>query len=105
MTLFRLILSVAALALATAILWAMGEDGRSLGVVIADLLGQPWAIVTLADLYLGFVVSSAIIVLAERRWTARLFWIAPIFVLGNPWMAVWVVSRLPELARRLRRQP
>lgn len=60
-----------------------------------------WGIVTLADLYLGLAISAAIIVIFERKPTA-LVWILPLPILGNVWMAVWFVLRLPEIARRIR---
>ncbi len=102
MTLSRILISTAALALVVAIVWALGADGRSFPAVITDMLAQPWAVVTLIDLYLGFVLCAVVIVLFERNWPARLFWTAPLFLLGNFWAAAWLVLRLPEIARRLR---
>ncbi len=92
---------VAAVLLA-AIFWAMGADPRGLSVVLAEMFSEPWSLVTLIDLYLGFFLGATVICLFEKSSIARLFWAAPIFVLGNIWTTLWFVWRLPELARRLR---
>jgi len=63
------------------------------------LLSDPWGIVTLADLYLGFLLSALVIVAVERSWRAVL-WIAPIPVLGNLWTIVWFIVRFPVLLGR-----
>ncbi|MBB5517753.1 DUF1475 family protein [Amphiplicatus metriothermophilus] len=101
----RLFFLALAAGLVGLIVWAMGADGRGLGPVLAAMLAEPWTIVTLADLYLGFVIAAAAIVLAERRLAVGLAWALPIFVLGNVWTALWVALRLPTLVRRLRSGP
>ena len=65
------------------------------------LTSNPWGIVTLADLYLGLLISAGLIAVFERTWTA-LLWIIPLPFLGNVWTVVWFVMRFPELRRRLR---
>lgn len=65
------------------------------------LLSRPWGRVTLADLYIGFVLSAIVIGCFERRWILRIVWIAPVFLLGNVWTAIWFAWRAPELFRRL----
>lgn len=70
--------------------------------MLAAMFAEPWTVVTLADLYLGFVIAAAAILLAERRLAVGLAWALPVFVLGNIWTAIWVALRLPRLARRLR---
>ena len=102
MIVLRLICLLGAASLGLAIFWAMGADGRGLGVVLGEMTSDPWTIVTLIDLYLGFFIAAAIIVLFERRLLVGLLWAAPIFVLGNVWTAIWFIFRLPEMARRLR---
>lgn len=102
MSKIRLYFLLAAIALSALIFWALGADDRGLFAVLAGMAGEPWTVVTLADLYLGFAVSAAIIILAERRLASGLLWAAPIFVLGNLWTALWLAVRLPSLARRLR---
>lgn len=66
----------------------------------AWLTSMPWGIVSLADLYLGFLLMAVIIALVERSaWAA--FWIIPIPFLGNVWIVIWFLCRLPVLSRRL----
>lgn len=97
MAVLRIILSILAVGLAGLILWAvLVGDFRAAG---AWLTGDPWGIVTLADLYLGFLLSAVVIAAMERNWKAVL-WIAPIPVLGNLWTIVWFVVRFPGLMER-----
>lgn len=93
----RIVLSVLAVAFAALIAWAVvagdfSEAGRW-------LTSDPWGIVTLADLYFGFLLSAIVIASLERRWTA-VFWIAPIPFLGNLWTAVWFIVRFRALLTR-----
>jgi hypothetical protein len=67
----------------------------------AWLTSDPWGIVTLADLYLGFVLFGSVIALVESRWTSRLVWLLPLPFLGNVWAAVWLVMRWPVLRQKL----
>ena len=83
-----------AAAIATGDFWSAGRW----------LMSDPWGLTTMADLYLGFAISALFIALFERRWTAVL-WIVPLPVLGNVWTVVWLVVRLPQIARRLRVPP
>ncbi len=98
----RIFLFIGAGLFVAAIYWAMGADGRGLGVVLMEMTSEPWTVVTLIDLYLGFILGAVVVFLFERSWVARLFWAAPIFFLGNVWMALWLIARLPEIARRFR---
>lgn len=102
MTFMRILFLFGAAALAAAIFWAMGADGRGLGAVMGEMFREPWSVVTLIDLYLGFFIAAAVIFLFERRLWVAAAWALPIFVLGNLWTAVWFAYRLPEIARRLR---
>ncbi|MGF1544372.1 MAG: DUF1475 family protein [Parvularculaceae bacterium] len=102
MTVIRIILAIGAIALTGAIFWAFGADGRPLGEVLGALLPEPWFVVSMIDLYLGFFIGAVVIVLFERNKILALAWAAPIFVLGNVVTAAWFVWRAPEIARRLR---
>lgn len=57
------------------------------------LFGKPWGIVSMVDLYLGFLLSAVVIFLAEPDKRIALIWLLPIFVLGNVVTAVWFVMR------------
>ena len=100
MTFIRILIFAAAAALVVAIFWAMGADGRSFAAIISEMVSKPWSVVTLIDLYVGFVLCAVIMVLFEKTWAARLFWAVPLFLLGNFWAAAWLIFRLPEIARR-----
>lgn len=94
----RLLLAGLGLLVAGTIVWAMAiGDFSAAGTWLTT---DPWGIVTLADLYFGFVLSALVIAGFERRWPA-VFWILPIPFLGNVWTVIWFVVRLPELMRRL----
>lgn len=95
----RLFLLIPTLVLTALIVWAV-RAGDFAGA--GDwLTAEPWGIVTLTDLYFGFTLSALVIAATERRWLPALFWILPIFVLGNVWTGLWFLFRWPELARRL----
>lgn len=84
--------------LAALIMWALSAgDFAEAGKWLST---DPWGIVTLVDLYLGFFIAAIVIGAFERNWGAVL-WIAPIPVLGNVWTAVWFVLRCRVLLARL----
>lgn len=98
MTLLRSLLLALAAALLGLIVWASLDTpiGESFARIVAD----PWGLVTLADLYLGFVLFSVVVAVVEpKRWIAVAV-ILSTFVLGNLVTAVWLVLRLPRLAAR-----
>ncbi|MEO1701740.1 MAG: hypothetical protein AAFR71_06755 [Pseudomonadota bacterium] len=98
MSILRLLLTIIGLAFAGLIVWAI-----MIGDFWAEgdwLVSNPWGIVSLADLYFGFFLSAVVIALFERPLAAAM-WILPIPFLGNVWVVVWFVLRLPELKRRL----
>lgn len=79
------------LVLIALILWAVragdfGEAGRW-------LTSDPWGIVTLFDLYFGFLLAAIVIAWTERKLLPAVFWITPVFVLGNVWTALWLLVR------------
>lgn len=98
-TLLRAVVAIAGIAFAALIVWASltADFLASFDAITAD----PWGLVTLADLYLGFVLTAIVIAAFERGWRA-IVWIAPLPFLGNVWAVIWFVARLPELLRRLR---
>ena len=94
----RIVIAALGVAFAAMIVWASltADFFASFDAITAD----PWGLVTLADLYLGFLLAAIVIVFFERGWRAVL-WIAPLPFLGNAWAVIWFVVRLPELRRRL----
>ncbi|MBL8537202.1 MAG: hypothetical protein JNM59_07340 [Hyphomonadaceae bacterium] len=106
MNVLRALIGVLGLALLGLILWAAfakadlhGSFMDQLGVITT----LPWGIVSLFDLYVGFFFFSVIVFLTERSWLAAAAWAAPIFIVGNVWSALWLLLKLPSLARRLSR--
>ncbi len=80
------------------VVWAIGT--ASFGASFDRILADPWGLVTLADLYLGFLIAAVIIWFFEADRRMALLWVVPIFFLGNAVTAIWLVLRLPEIVRR-----
>lgn len=97
----RIILALGALALAGAIFWAIPQSG-AFGDEIVKLASNPWGLVSLIDLYLGFLIMAAVVFLFERKLLVACLWALPTFALGNIWSAAWLIWRAPVLAERLR---
>ena len=98
--LLRLAAAMLAAGLFATIVWAgMNANFReSFGRIIAD----PWGVVSLVDLYIGFIIAAVVIVIFERKKSVAALWVVPVFFLGNIVTAIWLAWRLPELVRRLR---
>ncbi len=80
-----------------AIRWASNQE--SLWTGLEKLATDPWGIVTLIDLYVGFAVIGAVIVVTEtRRWRAPI-WIVLLCCLGNIVTLAYLLFQL----RRARR--
>jgi hypothetical protein len=47
------------------------------------LLSMPWGIVSLVDVYVGFVLFSCWIVYRERSLVRSIVWVALVMILGN----------------------
>ena len=44
---------------------------------------DPWGIVSLVDVYVGFMFFCAWVVYREKNWWAALLWVVSILILGN----------------------
>lgn len=104
MNILRAAVGILGLALLGLVIWAAfalqdlhGSFFDQLGVVTT----LPWGIAALGDLYVGFILFAVIVFLTERSWVVAALWAAPIFILGNIWAAIWLVIRLPHLAKQL----
>lgn len=99
-TVARVLVALAGLALSASIVWAGFVQGANLLSEGARILELSWGVVTLVDLYVGFLIIAVVIAALEpRAWVAAL-WIAPLPFLGNVVAALWVVVRLPVVMRR-----
>lgn len=100
MQIYRIGIAGLAIVLSGLIWWAFTIS--SISTSFAMIADDPWGLVALADLYLGFILLSSFIWLFEKSRLQALIWIVPLFFFGNAWSAAWIVWRLPELALRLR---
>jgi hypothetical protein len=48
----------------------------------ARLLSNPWGIVSIVDLYVGFILFSGWIIFREKSWIKTIIWVALMMVLG-----------------------
>lgn len=104
MNVLRAAVGILGFALLGLVLWAALAKPDLHGTFFdqfAVLTTLPWGVATLADLLIGFVFFATIVFLTERSWVVAALWAAPIFVLGNIWTALWLVIRLPHLAKQL----
>ncbi len=104
MNALRAAIGICGLALLGLILWAafsLQDLHGSLFEQFAVVATLPWGVVSLVDLYIGFVLFATLVFLTERSWIVAALWAVPVFILGNVWAALWFVIRLPHLARQL----
>ncbi|MEZ5995924.1 MAG: DUF1475 family protein [Hyphomonadaceae bacterium] len=104
MNVLRAFIGILGLALLGLVVWA-AVALRDLHGTLFDQLNVvttlPWGAAMLADLYVGFIFFAVVVFLTERSWMVAALWAAPIFFVGNIWSAVWLIIRLPHLARQL----
>ncbi|MBX3490265.1 MAG: DUF1475 family protein [Parvibaculum sp.] len=101
MIVFRILSAVLGLAFAVAIIWGFVAGG-SVVPVLALMLAEPWGVVTLADLYLGFVLVAGLVVLLEPERRNGVLWGIAILLLGNVITAAWIALRLPHVLARFK---
>lgn len=99
MTVFRAILVAAAAAFTGLIVGAAGQ--AAIGESFARIVADPWGVVTLVDLYGGFVLTGLVIALVDERKAVAIPIVAGLLVLGNVVAFLWFAWRLPLLHARL----
>ncbi len=73
---------------------AYGFLGPPGALGISGLIGEPWFLITLADLYLGVLLAMGVLWCSPGRSRAKLAW-SVLFVLGgHPAVAIWLGLRL-----------
>jgi hypothetical protein len=98
MSFVRLALLMLAIGFSALIVWAIQTgDFWSEG---SWLTSNPWGVVSLTDLYLGFLITAIFMYFFESSY-ARWFWIMPLPFLGNVWTLLWLAYRLPALYGKL----
>ena len=81
---------VLALILTVAIIWAMGQ--KPIGASFSEMIRDPWGIVTLIDLYWGFIAFAVVVSWFEKPWVAAALFVL-LCVLGNVVSMLWLAFR------------
>lgn len=82
---------LALIGLVGSIIWAAKQ--QSLGEGLDQLIAGPWGVVTLIDLYAGFLFAGAWLVVTEpRRWLLAI-WLIMLLGLGNVAILVCLAQR------------
>jgi cytochrome b subunit of formate dehydrogenase len=95
----KLAFAIPGLALAAAIAWATGR--ADFWASVAQVTANPWGLVTLVDLYAGFIITGVIVAAIERWRPFAWGLLALALVLGNVVFAAWGVWRGAEALRQL----
>jgi hypothetical protein len=77
------------------VVWAIAT--ASFFASFAAITADPWGLVTLADLYLGFLLIGLVIWAVEGPGLRAILIALSILVLGNVVTAIWLAIRLPRL--------
>lgn len=99
----RVLVALLGLAFTAMVVWASIRG--DFGAEFQALFAMPWGRVSVADLYLGFVLYAVAVFAVEERKGVAALWALPIFIIGNAWACAWVAVRWPVIAARLRRPP
>lgn len=92
MNIAKIIAVIGLLAMTGAILYAFVAG--DFGTEGAWITSHPWGIVSLVDLYVGFIIFSMWIVYREKSRLAAGVWVALMMVLGNWTAALYVLLAL-----------
>ena len=79
-------------ALLTAIGWAWATGNG--WAELQALLGYPWFVMSLVDIYAGFILFSMWVFYREANAAVALAWSAALMVIGNPLACVYVLLAL-----------
>ena len=88
---YTLVMGALVASLVGLIIWAWLE--KSVIEIFVVLWKERWGVVTLLDLYGGFVISATWICLLERRPARAIPWLVGMFCFGNLATAVYVLWR------------
>lgn len=97
MMLRRIVAVLFGTALSIAIVWALGE--KSLSASFGEMIRDPWGVVTLIDLYSGFIAFALVVGFFEKPWVAALLFLL-LCVLGNVISLGWLAFRGFSLIQR-----
>ena len=103
LTLVRAIIIVSFIVLLGSIIYAGTQANLFDG--FAEVGANPWGLVGLIDLYVGFIFFAIVIAAYEGPRPVTYVWVITLFLLGNLVAAAWLITRLPALIGRLRGNP
>ncbi len=89
MTITKVIAYLITIAMVSTILWAQNQ----VSLFDSILPTLPWGVVSLVDLYSGFILTGIWIIYKENSLPA-IFWIIFLIVLGNLTTAIYVIYSL-----------
>jgi|GEM_PF-853804 len=93
----RTVFSVLAAGFSYCIYWAFLQ--KPISESGALLFGDPWGIVTLADLYIGFFIFSIFMALTVSKKITLLIWIPSLMILGNLTALVYLTLHYRKLTQ------
>jgi hypothetical protein len=92
-------LKVLFIAFTALLIWAI--DKKPISESSTFFFEDPWGIVALADLYIGFMIFSMMVFLVEKSKLTALAWTLPLFVLGNCVSLAYVIFNFKKIFRKL----
>ena len=94
----KFVVAAAIVAFLAAVGWAF-STGQALN--FDAFSADPWVVVMGADLYLGFLLFSVIIVWNENSLIRALAWIVPLVIIGNLASAIYLLLNATKIIERL----
>jgi hypothetical protein len=88
----RLLFSGVLLVMIVSTIWASLQAGIFAGG--AELLRNPWGVMTLVDAYFGFLTFYVWVAYKERTTFSRVIWFVSIMLLGNIAMSAYMLVEL-----------
>ena len=89
MTITKVIAYLITIAMVSTIFWAQSQ----VSLFDSTIPSLPWGIVSLVDLYAGFILIG-ILISYKEKWLSALIWIFFLMILGNLTTAIYVIYSL-----------
>lgn len=89
MTITKVIAYLITIAMVSTIFWAQNQ----VSLFDSTIPSLPWGIVSLVDLYAGFILIG-IWISYKEKWLSALIWIFLLMILGNLTTAIYVIYSL-----------
>jgi hypothetical protein len=93
----KIICALGSAILTGSIIWAFGR--APFWPAVSEIVANPWGVVTLVDLYLGFLIFSIVIARFEPNRGLAIGMIAAIPFLGNVVPLAWLALRGLDLVK------